>query len=165
MKAASLSLCLFFTALRQGAAQAPSQAAPDAVFRATTKLVQVSVIARGQSGKPIPDLRREEFQIFDNGSPQEIRMFVVEKNTPRPAPAAPPKATFTNQLTGLTAMQSGYSVILIDNLLASFGDLAGRGVRYSEEGTGRARLLTLKVLRSLPAGEPGLRSRLEGRSK
>ena len=71
----------------------------------------------------------------------------------RDGTAASSRGTFSNQVAGPTAVQSGYSVILIDNWLASFGDLAGRGVRFSEEGTGRARLQTLIMPRSLPAGE------------
>jgi VWFA-related protein len=150
MRTPSLLLCLVFSALRQGEAQPPPEGAPDAVFRATTKLVQVSVIARDQSGKPVADLRREEFQIFDNGSPQEIRVFVAEKNTPETAPAAPPKGTFSNQVAGPAATRSGYSVILIDNLLATSLD---PDPNTDEEGAGLARLKTLKLLRSLPLGE------------
>ena len=54
------------------------QAPTDPAFRATTKLVQVSVVAHDSKGAPVADLRREEFQILDNGVPQEIRVFVAE---------------------------------------------------------------------------------------
>jgi hypothetical protein len=43
----------------------------DPTFHATTKLVQVSVVAHDSKGAPVPDLRREEFQVLDNGVPQE----------------------------------------------------------------------------------------------
>ena len=45
------------------------QAPTDPTFRATTKLVQVSVVAHDSKGAPVADLRREEFQILDNGAP------------------------------------------------------------------------------------------------
>jgi hypothetical protein len=43
------------------------QASTDPTFRATTKLVQVSVVAHDSKGAPVADLRRGEFQILDNG--------------------------------------------------------------------------------------------------
>src|SRR5580704_18032794 len=48
----------------------PAGAPPEAAFKAGVKLVQVSVVAQDKQGKPVTDLRREECQIFDNGSPQ-----------------------------------------------------------------------------------------------
>ncbi len=90
-------------------------------FRVGTELVQVSVIAQDKQGKPVADLRREEFQILDNGSPQEIRLFLAERKnrTPRlPNPKAP--NTFTNQVAASSGSRSGYSVILIDNLFTRF---------------------------------------------
>lgn len=118
------------------------------MFRATTKLVQVSVIAQDQNRKPVADLRREEFRVFDNGAPREIRVFVGERDAPGEPSTALPAGTFSNQLAGSEGPQSGYSVILIDSLVASFGDPITQ-----EEGSGLARVQTLKLLRSLPGGE------------
>src|ERR1700679_3432086 len=66
-------------------AQAPS----DNVFRSTTKLVQVSVIAQDKKALPVADLRREEFQILDNGAPQEIRLFLSEPGDSQTATPLP----------------------------------------------------------------------------
>jgi len=97
------------------AAATPSPAtaaAPEPVFRASTQLVQVSVIAQDKTGKPVTDLRRDEFQIFDNAAPQEIRLFLAD--VAGPSTAAPQAAgTFTNRLGG-----GGASVILFDKLSA-----------------------------------------------
>jgi VWFA-related protein len=72
---------------------------PPPVFRTTTKLVEVSVVAQDKQGKPIADLRREEFQVFDNGAPQEIRLFVAEKPVAVAAETLPAN-TFSNQPSG-----------------------------------------------------------------
>jgi len=127
------------------------QPSPDAVFRTTTRLVQVSIIAQDKQGKPVPDLRREEFQILDNGSPQEIQLFVAEmqKSDPAPPEVKLPPDTYTNQFAPAPASaHSGYSIILFDNLVSGFGDpLTG------EEGTGYGVQRVLRVVQSLPPGE------------
>ena len=77
------------------------QAPTDPTFRATTKLVQVSVVAHDSKGAPVADLRREELQILDNGVPLEIRVFVAEtekSSASLPHNLAP--NTFTNRISG-----------------------------------------------------------------
>ena len=124
---------------------------PDAVFRATTKLVQLSVIAQDVKGAPVADLRRENFTIFDNGSPQEIRVFLSEpsaqsgKDAGKPALPLPPN-TFTNRIAAPAGTRSGYSIILIDDLFTP-SDPPG------EEGTSYASVPILRALRSLPADD------------
>jgi VWFA-related protein len=115
-------------------------AAAQPAFRAQTQLVQVSVIAQDQQGKPVADLRREEFQILDNNSPQEIRLFLSEterSNAASPEPKAP--GTFTNQI----APRSGYSVIAFDTLVTEVADTGGSGAVWAK---GKA----LQMLRTLP---------------
>jgi VWFA-related protein len=120
--------------------------APPATFRTGTKLVQVSVVAQDKKGKPVADLRRDEFQVFDNGTPQDIRLFLMETDKPNLAPPEPKAPnTFTNQIAGPSGSRSGYSVILIDNLLTEFSDDFG--------GSSVARLKALQTLRSIPRGE------------
>ena len=129
------------TAVIAAAQQSPT-------FRVGTELVQVSVIAQDKQGKPVADLRREEFQILDNGSPQEIRLFLAEtekSNSAAPEPKAP--NTFTNQVAASSGSHSGYSVILIDNLFTDFGD------PDKDQGSGNARVHALETLRSIPMGE------------
>lgn len=47
-------------------------------FRLRVNLVQVHVIVRGNSGKPVEGLHKEDFQLYDNGKLQSIRTFAVE---------------------------------------------------------------------------------------
>src|ERR1700746_3147568 len=83
------------------------QAPTDPTFRATTKLVQVSVVAHDSKGAPVADLQREEFQILDNGVPQEIRVFVADTQSN----ATPPQNLAPNTLTNRISGSSGNSVI------------------------------------------------------
>lgn len=114
--------------------------AQDATFRSSTKLVQVSVVAQDRDGKPVRDLRREDFQVLDNGVPQEIRLFLSENAG---APLSKPRTlgSFTNQIAAPEGSRSGYSVILFDNLNTGF------------EPTARARLKALEAFQAIPEGD------------
>jgi VWFA-related protein len=138
------SIGALFLAVELAAAQ---QVPPPPTFRTSTELVQVSVIVQDKQGNPVADLRREEFQIFDNGVPQEIRLFVPETETSNPAPPEPKAAnTFTNQIAAPGGPHSGYSVILIDDLFSGSDPT-------NEEGSSLSRVRALKTLRSIPVGE------------
>jgi VWFA-related protein len=116
-------------------------------FNTTTKLVQVNVVARDQDGAPVADLRREEFEILDNGAPQEIRVFVAEA-TKKSAPAAReslPPDTYTNRMAA-SDPNSGYSAILFDNLLTDFGE-------GELDGTGFGVQKVLQALQRMPQSE------------
>ncbi len=119
----------------------------DPTFHAGTELVQVSVIAQDKHGKPVAGLRREDFQLFDNGQQQNIQLFVGETIKPEAAPVQPNAVnTFTNRVATLAASSNAYAVILIDNLYS--GSDPGEG-----EGSALARVRALQMLRSIPAGE------------
>jgi VWFA-related protein len=124
-----------------GAAQQP---APNPTFHAGVTLVRIGIVAKDQKGKPIANLTRQDFQIFDNGWPQEIRLFLSEKEA-KPSPPNPREHNiFTNQ--SAAASQHGYSVILIDSIFTDWGD-------FKHPGAANARLSALRALRELPPGE------------
>jgi VWFA-related protein len=50
-----------------------------AVFRSSSNLVQVSVVARNSGGQAVGTLKAEDFEVFDNGKPETISRFSVEK--------------------------------------------------------------------------------------
>ena len=124
------ALCvLAFTALAQQISAPVSS--PQPVFRTSTKLVQVSVIAQDKDGKPVAGLQREDFQLFDNGKPQPIQLFIAER--PSPPESLPPNA-FTNKL----ARSTGYSVLLFDSNSTLW------------EHAAKARLRALKAFQEIP---------------
>ena len=53
---------------------------PDDVIRVKTTLVNSPVLVIGRDGKYVPNLRREDFQVFENGVKQEIAYFAPVDN-------------------------------------------------------------------------------------
>src|SRR5580658_11231713 len=95
---------------------------PDVVIRTTTRLVQVNVIVT-KKGAPVPGLKKEDFQVFDNGKRQEIRLFSEETRAVLPSAAAPlPQGTFTNQLEQRSGTPAAVTAILLDGVNTKFSD-------------------------------------------
>ena len=93
------------------------------IARATTRLVQVSVVAT-RHGAPVEGIKQEDFTLTDNGRPQTLRLFSVETGGGLPAEPPPPPGTFTNQLQHRAEMPSSVTIILLDTLNTKFTDQA-----------------------------------------
>jgi len=76
-----------------------SQESP-ATFKVRVNLVLVRVVVRDDKGKVVPNLRREDFQLFDNRKPQAITYFSVETPESQALKSAP--AVADNDETGAT---------------------------------------------------------------
>src|SRR5215831_11653488 len=50
----------------------------DAAIKVEVNLVLVPVIVKDSSGEPVSGLKKEDFQLLDNGKPQTISTFSVE---------------------------------------------------------------------------------------
>jgi VWFA-related protein len=139
------SLCVLSLLLT---AQASVAQDPPAVFQSSTQLLQVRVIAQDKDGKPVTDLRRDEFQLLDNNAPQDLRLFLNESERPGTARATLPPGTFSNRDTTRQDGHSGYSVIVLDTLLTGLADeyQGGSGAIWAIQKA-------IKALHSLPAGE------------
>jgi len=95
---------------------------PEPVIRTTTRLVQVNVIVT-KHGAPVPGLKKEDFQVFDNGKRQEIRQFSEDTRAILPSVAAPlPQGTFTNQLEQRSGTPAAVTAILLDGVNTRFTD-------------------------------------------
>jgi VWFA-related protein len=145
------SLCAILMLLAVPAAsvaQNPPEAPRSPTFQSNVQLLQVRVIAEDKDGKPITDLRQDEFQLLDNGRPQDIRLFLNGSERSRIAAPLLPPGTFTNRGESRPGEHSGYSVIVLDTLLTLLADenQGGSGVIWAiQKG--------LKALHSLPPGE------------
>src|SRR5438132_14252930 len=54
--------------------QKPSQeVAPEDIVRITTSLVQTDVVVTDKNDQIIPDLKLEDFELYDNGKKQDIK--------------------------------------------------------------------------------------------
>ncbi len=59
-------------------------------LKATSSLVVVRVVVRDAQGKPVENLKKEDFKLFDRGKEQSIEQFDVETSpTPSPSSTAP----------------------------------------------------------------------------
>jgi Ca-activated chloride channel family protein len=95
-------MCVFSTCLLQNAsaqevdrtAQRPRQVfpksnqEPDEVLKIDTDLVSLDVFAHDSEGRPIRNLRKEDFKIFLDGSEQPLAFFQVERRAGEPRPLA-----------------------------------------------------------------------------
>lgn len=109
-------------AVPAGSLAADKQAGP--VIRSTTRLVQMSVVAQDKQGRPVVDLKKEDFEVFDNGKLCTINVFVVEAPGSTAQPRPLPRYSFTNQFARTTGARSGYAVILLDWLNTPWSDQA-----------------------------------------
>lgn len=78
--------------------------APSFRIRVETNLVTVPVVVRDQDGRPVGNLERKDFRLFDSGKLQEITGFRVETTNAKPtapeaAASAGAKATVAPQAT------------------------------------------------------------------
>ena len=92
----------------------PQQTGEPVVMRAATHIVMVNVVVQDKHGKPVDDLRRDDFVLRDNGQEQKIAMFALENAGEAGTPASPPAGlTFTNRPGPGSA---GVTVFLFDEL-------------------------------------------------
>src|SRR5262249_54426422 len=104
----------------------PSNIEDAAKVRVNVRLVQVRVIVRDSTGHAVGNLRKEDFELFDNGKRQEISNFDAE------LPSSAPKEALTSgtpvSTSGETASPAifpgRYVAYVFDDLLLQFGDLA-----------------------------------------
>ena len=75
--------CLLLTGCMFSVAQEPAGAPqPTTTFVVNVTRVFVPVVVRDKQGHVVPDLKQEDFQVFNNGKPQPITRFTVEKREP-----------------------------------------------------------------------------------
>ena len=105
--------------IASGEAEATKES-PGLTLRSTVTLIQMDVVAQDREGRPVEDLRQEEFNITDNGKQRQIATFAVEKaamgESLRVAPteSTPAARNVFNNLLGQRAKRSGYAIILMD---------------------------------------------------
>jgi VWFA-related protein len=113
----------------------PQEAPETTTIRAATHLVVLNVVVKDKHGKPVDDLKSDDFLLRDNGREQKIAMFALDDARQAAAPSAAP-LTFTN---GPALGAARVTAFLYDELNTQLGD---------EEV---AKKEFLKYLKSLPA--------------
>jgi VWFA-related protein len=127
------------------AAQAPQAPAPQpatemvqrdepATFRTHVNLVMVPVVVRDKAGKAIGTLKKEDFQLFDKGKPQEITRFTVEKPGEHSTELKPSDMNIGEGLPPGAILPDRFIAYVFDDIHVNFGDLvrtrdaAGRSI-------------------------------------
>ncbi len=97
-------------------------------FRVNVKLVLARVVVRDGTGHAVGNLKKEDFELFDNGKSQVISNFDAERiSAPAVAAAASGSAAPANASppVGIApAFPSRYVAYVFDDLRLNFGDLA-----------------------------------------
>ena len=119
-------------------------------------LVPVRVVVRDAHGKPVANLKREDFEIFDNRRPQVISHFSVETETTLAKPPAAPLDSFAekdappvHEKDAAFAAPRRFVALLFDDVHIEQGDMlrskaaAGRFIESSLQPTDRVALLTI----------------------
>jgi VWFA-related protein len=136
---------------------APGDTADDAfTLHVVTRLVDVDLVALDKKGRPVDDLKAEDFEISDNGRRQSIRFFSAPNGASPPqsgtavdeSAGSPEQPVFSNHRAeaGDSANTGGVAknratILLIDPSSLAWADLT------------HAREQMLKFLRTLPTGE------------
>lgn len=90
------------------------------MFRLRVNLVQVHVVVRDGKGKPIGNLRKEDFLVYDQGKLQPVTTFAIETRESRRARA---EATAKTQVDNDVEQGKSVSSVLPDRFVAlSFDD-------------------------------------------
>jgi len=93
------------------------------LLRVTTRLVQLNVVVHDKKGRPVADLTKDDFTLFDEGQRQKIAFFSVESTRPAAAPAnVLPPNYFSNRLEYRSGAPSSVTAILFDALNTAWED-------------------------------------------
>ncbi len=94
-------------------------------LQATTRLVDVSLIAVNKHGKPVDDLREDQIELYDNGLRQSIHGFRrVKPGAAVRTESSGPADSFSNAIPEMNIGEPGDTVILLlDESHLSFLDL------------------------------------------
>ncbi|KAA6457953.1 VWA domain-containing protein [Acidobacteria bacterium AB60] len=124
-------------------------------LKITTRLVDIGLVATDKKGRPVTDLKPEDFEIYDGKSKREVRFFSAPpaasqaaQSASAPAPAEHPERDYSNRAPEVPAAPApqtneaaGGTVLLVDESHIAWPDMQN------------ARNHMLKFLDTLPAGE------------
>ncbi len=94
----------------------------EAAIKVQVNLVLVRVVVRNSSGKAVPDLKQEDFQVFDNGKRQKISSFNAETLESQAKTAAvvetskEPNGGETTEIVKMPASPQRFLALVFDDL-------------------------------------------------
>jgi VWFA-related protein len=124
-------------------------------LRTTTRLVDVSAVVVDKDGKPVTDLKKEAFEIYDEGKRQSIRLFSAPSNVAMeaapataPAPELPSSSRVFSNRVDQGSRPNVPTILLIDE---GPPPALGAFAKFEEKLFARGRVV--RFLKQLPAGE------------
>ncbi|MBZ5610012.1 MAG: VWA domain-containing protein [Acidobacteriia bacterium] len=127
-------------------------------FRSRVELVMVPVVVRDKNGHSVGDLRKEDFQLFDQGRPRDISRFSIEKSADRPVvsvgPSAGPGGSNSRErpATPPASIPTRFVAYVFDDVHAEAADLADarnaadKHIKETLRSTDRAAIFTTSGL-------------------
>ena len=76
--------------------QPPEEQQQPPIFRADINFVRVDIIVTDRDGNPVTDLEADDFEVFEDGTPQTIESFRLIRITGIPEPGAEPARPIRN---------------------------------------------------------------------
>ena len=126
--ALSSILVLLATTLAQNAKQPPQQPQEEDIIRISTQLVQTNVVVVDKNEQVVPDLKMEDFELYDNGRKQDLKfMEFVSVDTGRRTEGTAPRTTprIEPESSGLAAKDLKRVIaFVIDDLTIPNADVA-----------------------------------------
>ena len=98
-------------------------------FSVRVNLVPIRVVVRDAKGQAVPNLRQEDFQVFEDHKPQLIAHFSVETPPAVPEPQAaaekaPPHPADSEKVPASLVRPTRFIALLFDDVHLPFGELA-----------------------------------------
>jgi VWFA-related protein len=117
------------SAKREASKEVPESPTKEAlsILKVSVKLVQVSVVLRDAKGRAVGSLKKEDFQLFDNGQTQVISSFSAEKAATTAGPekqSAPSTASAVLSNDHVSATTGRDVAYVFDDIHAAFSDLS-----------------------------------------
>jgi VWFA-related protein len=112
-------MMLFFLPTASLSAQTPAGSSDQPIFKATTREVVVDVVVTEGKSEAFNGLRKEQFQVFEDGKPQTINFFEEHGSRTRPAGSLPtppkmPPNVYSN--VPPAPVDDSVNVLLLDSL-------------------------------------------------
>jgi VWFA-related protein len=101
-------------------------AAQTPVIRVDTRLVEINVVIRDQSDRPVEGLTKDDFTVFDRNQKQKIALFSVSSvhKPAKPATAPLPPGIYTNRPEQRAESPTTVTVVLLDSVNTHIEDQA-----------------------------------------
>jgi VWFA-related protein len=93
-------------------------------LKVTSNLVVVRVMVRDKQGRPVENLKKQDFKLFDGGKQQSIAQFEVQTSLPPPSSAAVVRVPGQAATAPSLATPERFLALYIDDLHSSDADMA-----------------------------------------